>query len=87
MAPMRPARSCRALVGVRREGGRVDEGLFEQVDSLDRVGQDETVDAHHDRDRELFARRNLDVKIGRLLIALGETVEPTGMRTGHGNPL
>ena len=64
------------LVG-RQEG--VDRGLVGHVDALDRMGQDEAVDADHRRHRQFLGQaEGDDMKVGRLLVGLGEELDPAG---------
>jgi hypothetical protein len=48
------------------------------------VGQDEAVDADHDRDREFLGEaKGLDVEVRRLLVALGEELNPSRVADRH----
>ena len=49
------------------------------------MGEDEAVHAHHDGEGELFGEaEGLNVQIRRLLIRLGEELDPAGVAHGHG---
>ena len=70
------------LVG-RKE--RVHLRLAGQVDPLGCVGEDESVHAHHHRDRQLLGQaEGLDVQVCRLLDRLREELDPAGIAGGHG---
>ncbi len=70
------------LVG-REEG--VDVALLGHVDALDGMGEDEAVHAHHDREGELLGEaEGLNVQVRRLLIRLGEELDPAGVAHRHG---
>ena len=69
------------LVG-RQEA--VDVGLIRNVDALDRVRQDEAVDADHHRHRQFLGQpERLDVQVDRFLIGLGEQLHPAGIAHRH----
>jgi hypothetical protein len=63
----------------------VDFILIGNIDALVGMGQDEAVHAHHDRQGELLGEaEGLDVQVRRLLIRLGEELDPAGIAHGHG---
>ncbi len=72
-----------ARVVGRQEG--VDLGLrLGNIDALDRVRENESVDADHHGHRELFREaEGLDVQVERLLVGLREELHPTGIPHGH----
>jgi hypothetical protein len=68
---------------VRRQEG-VDVGLVGNVDALVGVGEDEAVHAHHHRHRELLGQpERLDVQVERLLVRLGEELQPAAVALAH----
>ena len=86
MAPMETGSSGSSTLP-RFEGRqvRVDLLLCGQVHAFDGVGEDETVHAHHDRERELLGQtERLDMEVSRLLVGLGEQHDPAGVADGHG---
>jgi hypothetical protein len=79
------------VVGIQHLAGLVrgEEGihlrLVGNVDSLHRMGEDESVHAHHDRERELLGQsEGLDMEVGGFLVGLGEELDPPRIPHGHG---
>ena len=62
----------------------VDLLLRGDVDAFHRVRQDKTVDADHDRHRQFLGEpERQDVQVDRLLVGLGEQLQPTGVAHRH----
>ena len=62
----------------------VDHRLIEHVHTFYRVGEDESVHAHHHRHREFLGQaKSLHVQIGGLLVGLGEELNPPRVAHGH----
>ena len=63
----------------------VDRFLLGNVDALHRVGEDEAVDADHDRHRQFLGEpERLDMQIDRFLVGFGEQLHPAGVAHRHG---
>ena len=66
----------------RHVGGQVGVHLLlcRHVDALVGVGEDEAVHAHHHRQRQFLAEpERLDVQVERLLVVLGEQLDPAAV--------
>ena len=63
---------------------RVDLLLRGHVDAVVGMGQDEAVHAHHHRARQFLGKaKGLDMQVERLLVVLGEQLDPAGIAHRH----
>ena len=80
-------RLCRIehLRRFERREERVHVRLHGKVDALERVRQDEAVDAYHDRHAQLLGQAEGNhVQVRGLLVRLGEELDPSGVAQRHG---